>query len=79
MTEAVVEWLSGDYDVEPGHGANRSEYLYKHNVTTYLIKDNQPRMKVRSHGHQQIPVIYTSRFTAVSVGPFESNAVIPMA
>jgi len=46
VTDAVVEWLAGDYDVEPGHGANRSEYLYKHNITTYLIKDNQPRMKV---------------------------------
>jgi len=48
VTDSVVEWLAGDYDVEPGHGANRSEYLYKHNVTTYLIKDNQPRMKVRA-------------------------------
>ena len=51
MTAAVVDWLCGDYEVEPGHGANRSEYLYKHNVTTYLVKDNQPRMKVRSQGH----------------------------
>ena len=46
MTQSVVEWLSGDYEVEPGHGANRSEYLYKHNITTYLIKDKQSRMKV---------------------------------
>jgi len=52
VTQAVVEWLSGDYEVEPGHGANRSEYLYKHNVTTYLITDNQSRMKVRSQGHR---------------------------
>ena len=46
VTQSVVDWLGGDYDVETGHGANRSEYLYKHNITTYLIKDNQPRMKV---------------------------------
>ena len=46
VTQSVVEWLCGDYEVEVGHGANRSEYLYKHNITTYLIKDNQPRMKV---------------------------------
>ena len=46
VTQSVVEWLSGDYEVEPGHGANRSEYLYKHNITTYLIKYKQSRMKV---------------------------------
>jgi len=46
VTQSVVEWLGHDYDVEPGHGANRSEYLYKHNITTYLVKDNQLRMKV---------------------------------
>jgi len=75
----VVEWLGGDYEVEIGHGANRSEYLYKHNITTYLITDNQPRMKVALS--QLIMRCQTTRSFRVltPIGDFGGKWELPLA
>ncbi|XP_071775664.2 adenylate cyclase type 5 [Centroberyx gerrardi] len=37
ITKATLNYLNGDYDVEPGAGGERNVYLKKHNIETYLI------------------------------------------
>ncbi|CAL9689752.1 unnamed protein product [Knipowitschia caucasica] len=37
ITKATLNYLNGDYDVEPGSGGERNVYLKKHNIDTYLI------------------------------------------
>ncbi|XP_052003824.1 adenylate cyclase type 5-like isoform X1 [Xyrauchen texanus] len=37
ITKATLNYLNGDYDVEPGFGGERNIYLKKHNIETYLI------------------------------------------
>ncbi|XP_065108062.1 adenylate cyclase type 5 isoform X2 [Paramisgurnus dabryanus] len=37
ITKATLNYLNGDYDVEPGLGGERNVYLKKHNIETYLI------------------------------------------
>ncbi|KAJ0069999.1 hypothetical protein NL108_000237, partial [Boleophthalmus pectinirostris] len=37
ITKATLNYLNGDYDVEPGAGGERNAYLKKHNIETYLI------------------------------------------
>ncbi|XP_023682721.1 adenylate cyclase type 5 isoform X2 [Paramormyrops kingsleyae] len=37
ITKATLNYLNGDYDVEPGRGGERNVYLKKHNIETYLI------------------------------------------
>lgn len=39
--------MGNDYEFEPGNGGERNQYLRYRNIKTYLIKDNQPRTKVR--------------------------------
>ena len=37
VSESTLKSLGGTYEVEPGHGDERDEYLKDHNVKTYLI------------------------------------------
>ncbi|TRY84853.1 hypothetical protein DNTS_002290 [Danionella cerebrum] len=37
ITKATLNYLNGDYDVEPGFGGERNVHLKKHNIETYLI------------------------------------------
>ncbi|KAM6986299.1 adenylate cyclase type 5 [Aplochiton taeniatus] len=37
ITKATLNYLNGDYDVEPGAGEERNVYLKKHSIETYLI------------------------------------------
>uniref|UniRef100_A0A8C9WLA3 Adenylate cyclase type 5 n=1 Tax=Scleropages formosus TaxID=113540 RepID=A0A8C9WLA3_SCLFO len=37
ITKSTLNYLNGDYDVEPGFGGERNVYLKKHNIETYLI------------------------------------------
>ncbi|KAM9448743.1 adenylate cyclase type 5-like isoform 1-T1 [Salvelinus alpinus] len=37
ITKATLNYLNGDYDVEPGSGGERNVYLKSHNIETYLI------------------------------------------
>uniref|UniRef100_A0A7N6FIT0 Adenylate cyclase type 5 n=1 Tax=Anabas testudineus TaxID=64144 RepID=A0A7N6FIT0_ANATE len=37
ITKATLNYLNGDYDVEPGAGGERNAYLKKQNIETYLI------------------------------------------
>ncbi|KAJ0064251.1 hypothetical protein NL108_001583, partial [Boleophthalmus pectinirostris] len=36
ITKATLQYLNGDYDVEPGHGGERNAYLKEHNIETFL-------------------------------------------
>ncbi|XP_038665158.1 adenylate cyclase type 8 isoform X2 [Scyliorhinus canicula] len=38
ISKATLDCLNGDYEVEEGHGKERNEFLRKHNIVTYLIK-----------------------------------------
>ncbi|XP_011824017.1 PREDICTED: adenylate cyclase type 8 isoform X2 [Mandrillus leucophaeus] len=38
ISKATLDCLNGDYNVEEGHGKERNEFLRKHNIETYLIK-----------------------------------------
>ncbi|XP_044734406.1 Ca(2+)/calmodulin-responsive adenylate cyclase isoform X3 [Chrysoperla carnea] len=37
ITQATLDYLSGEYEVEPGHGGSRNQYLRDNSVTTYFI------------------------------------------
>ncbi|XP_028663914.1 adenylate cyclase type 5 [Erpetoichthys calabaricus] len=37
ITKATLNYLNGDYDVEPGFGGERNAYLKENNIETYLI------------------------------------------
>ena len=37
ISESTLQSLNGAYDVEPGNGIERDDYLKKNHVTTYLI------------------------------------------
>ncbi|XP_065200273.1 adenylate cyclase type 1 [Planococcus citri] len=37
ITQATLDSLGGEYEVEAGHGATRNQYLRDNNVTTYFV------------------------------------------
>ncbi|XP_073519900.1 adenylate cyclase type 6 isoform X2 [Phyllobates terribilis] len=37
ITSATLNYLNGDYEVEPGHGGERNAYLKEHNIKTFLV------------------------------------------
>ena len=39
ISESTLRSLNGAYEVEPGKGNERDEYLQRNNVKTYLIKE----------------------------------------
>ncbi|XP_057713847.1 adenylate cyclase type 8 isoform X2 [Corythoichthys intestinalis] len=38
ISKAALDCLNGDYEVEAGHGKDRNDFLRRHNIETYLIK-----------------------------------------
>lgn len=46
ITQATLDYLGGEYEVEPGHGNTRNQYLLDNNVTTYFIIPPSRRRKV---------------------------------
>ncbi|KAL1498283.1 hypothetical protein ABEB36_009104 [Hypothenemus hampei] len=45
ITQATLDYLGGEYEVEPGSGASRNQYLRDHCVTTYFIVPPARRRK----------------------------------
>ena len=45
VTQATLDYLNNEYEVELGNGAERNTYLRDHNVTTYLIVASTSRKK----------------------------------
>lgn len=37
ITKATLNYLNGDYEVEPGCGGERNAYLKEHSIETFLI------------------------------------------
>ncbi|XP_038608564.1 adenylate cyclase type 6 [Tachyglossus aculeatus] len=37
ITQATLQYLNGDYEVEPGRGGERNAYLKEHSIETFLI------------------------------------------
>ncbi|XP_044141015.1 LOW QUALITY PROTEIN: adenylate cyclase type 6 [Bufo gargarizans] len=37
ITSATLNYLNGDYEVEPGHGGERNAYLKEHDIKTFLV------------------------------------------
>ncbi|XP_047110643.1 Ca(2+)/calmodulin-responsive adenylate cyclase isoform X3 [Schistocerca piceifrons] len=48
ITQATLDYLGGEYEVEAGHGGTRNQYLRDNSVTTYFIVPPARRRKVRS-------------------------------
>lgn len=46
ITQATLDYLGGEYEVEAGMGATRNQYLRDHCVTTYFIVPPARRRKV---------------------------------
>ena len=46
ITEETLKYLNGDFEVEPGNGGDRHQYLKEQDIKTYLIKNDQHRDKV---------------------------------
>ncbi|RXM95546.1 Adenylate cyclase type 1 [Acipenser ruthenus] len=46
ITKTTLECLNGDYEVEPGYGHERNNFLQKHNIETFFIVPSH-RRKVR--------------------------------
>ncbi|XP_068082518.1 Ca(2+)/calmodulin-responsive adenylate cyclase [Anabrus simplex] len=45
ITQATLDYLGGEYEVEAGHGATRNQYLRDNSVTTYFIVPPARRRK----------------------------------
>lgn len=37
ITKATLQYLNGDYEVEPGFGGERNAYLKDNNIETFLV------------------------------------------
>lgn len=37
ITKATLQYLNGDYEVEPGYGGERNAYLKENNIETFLV------------------------------------------
>ncbi|XP_018079458.1 adenylate cyclase type 8 isoform X2 [Xenopus laevis] len=44
ISKATLDCLNGDYNVEEGHGKERNEFLRKHNIESYLIKQPEENL-----------------------------------
>ncbi|RUS80899.1 hypothetical protein EGW08_011335 [Elysia chlorotica] len=53
ISEATKDYLEGDYDIEPGHGAQRDAFLASSKINTYLIKVNTRRYKAFEHNPRE--------------------------
>ncbi|XP_059470227.1 Ca(2+)/calmodulin-responsive adenylate cyclase isoform X2 [Neocloeon triangulifer] len=47
VTQATLDYLGGEYEVEPGYGSTRNNYLRDNSVTTYFIVPPPRRRKIR--------------------------------
>ncbi|XP_065567716.1 Ca(2+)/calmodulin-responsive adenylate cyclase-like isoform X2 [Artemia franciscana] len=45
ITETTLNFLGGAYEVEPGNGGQRNQYLREHNIRTYFIVPPERRRK----------------------------------
>lgn len=63
ITKATLQYLNGDYEVEPGSGGERNAYLKEHDIETFLVLGcSQKRVSVRSstHAHASLAPLHPS-------------------
>lgn len=58
ISRSTLDCLGGTFEAEAGHGQERSEFLRKHNIDTYLIqpaaREEAERPKARRPSHDEM-------------------------
>ena len=50
ITKATLQYLNGDYEVEPGFGGERNAYLKENSIETFLVLGcSQKRVSAQKH------------------------------
>lgn len=50
ITKATLQYLNGDYEVEPGFGGERNAYLKENSIETFLVLGcSQKRVSTQKH------------------------------
>lgn len=50
ITKATLQYLNGDYEVEPGFGGERNAYLKENSIETFLVLGcSQKRVSAQNH------------------------------
>lgn len=50
ITKATLQYLNGDYEVEPGFGGERNAYLKENSIETFLVLGcSQKRVSAPKH------------------------------
>ncbi|XP_029687481.1 adenylate cyclase type 8 isoform X3 [Takifugu rubripes] len=44
ISKAALDCLNGDYEVEEGHGKDRNDFLRRHNIETFLIRQPEENL-----------------------------------
>lgn len=45
ISQSTLDCLKGEFDVEPGHGGSRCDYLEEKGIETYLVIASKPEVK----------------------------------
>uniref|UniRef100_H2YBD6 adenylate cyclase n=1 Tax=Ciona savignyi TaxID=51511 RepID=H2YBD6_CIOSA len=69
ISQATFNCLGGDYEVEPGFGELRSQFLKANNVTTYLIVDRRARTIVFPEYQNEHSISLNGSVTSLSLLP----------
>lgn len=51
ISQSTLDCLKGEFDVEPGEGGSRCEYLDEKGIETYLIIASKPEVKKTAAQH----------------------------
>ncbi|KAI1290360.1 Adenylate cyclase type 8 [Halotydeus destructor] len=52
ISKATLDYLKDSFEVEPGHGDQRSAYLRMHEVETFLIKKTEPTNMKKNYSYR---------------------------
>lgn len=52
ITKTTLDYLGEKFEVEPGNGASREQYLADHKVDSYLIVPPKVRNRVKNKNEQ---------------------------
>jgi len=62
LNRATLDALSGEYEVEAGHGGTRDSYLRDHGIDTFFIVPPAHRRKVMCYLFLQIKILNINHF-----------------
>ena len=76
ITKATLQYLNGDYEVEPGFGGERNAYLKEHSIETFLVLGcSQKRVSAWSNAHM-FPIICVTPLKCRTSAIFHTNSII---